>query len=131
LRVAAAGEGFRFLDRLVDEWGSGTNRFDKPGELLIGAFRADSIIAVCGLNRDPYADRDEIGRLRHLYVRPSARCCGVGSALVGHLLSRAEEAFRVVRLRTATPGASALYIRHGFVLVTDPAASHVKVFYQP
>jgi GNAT superfamily N-acetyltransferase len=130
LRIAATGEGFHFLDRLVAEWHSGTNMFNQPGELLVGAFRADSLFAVCGLNRDPFADRDEIGRLRHLYVRPSERRCGVGSALVGHLLGRAEALFRVVRLRTAAPEAAALYVRHGFVPVADESASHAKVLRQ-
>jgi hypothetical protein len=29
--------GLRFLRRLVDEWASGVNRFDRPGEALFGA----------------------------------------------------------------------------------------------
>jgi hypothetical protein len=49
LRVAASDEGFRFVNRLVAEWHSGTNRFDQPGELLVGAFQADNLLAVCGL----------------------------------------------------------------------------------
>ncbi len=27
----------RFVRRLVDEWASGANRFDRPGEVLFGA----------------------------------------------------------------------------------------------
>lgn len=27
-------EGSRFVRRLVDEWATGTNRFDRPGEAL-------------------------------------------------------------------------------------------------
>jgi hypothetical protein len=46
-------------------------------------------------------------------------------ALIEHVLDRAQEVFRVVRLRTATPEATALYVRCGFVPVTEPSASKV------
>ena len=81
LRVEAAREGFRFVDKLAAEWRSGANRFAQSGEVFLGAFRGAELIAVSGLNRDPYTDQDGIGRLRHLYVRQSARRFGVGSAL--------------------------------------------------
>jgi GNAT superfamily N-acetyltransferase len=126
LRVAAETEGFRFLTRLVAEWNDGANRFDRPGELLVGAVRSERLLAVCGLNRDPFADRHDIGRLRHLYVHPSARRTGAGSALVGHLLGQAGGAFRVVRLRTTTAEAAAFYLRHGFVAVAEPDATHAR-----
>jgi hypothetical protein len=31
-------EGFRFLERLVDEYKNGTNTFKQPGEVLYGVF---------------------------------------------------------------------------------------------
>lgn len=39
LRKRAAQEGFRFLDRLAEEYQSGANRFDGPGEALFGVYR--------------------------------------------------------------------------------------------
>ena len=126
LRAEAEGEGFRFMDRLVAEWRSGVNRFDQPGEVLLGAFRGADLLAVCGLNRDPYADQGGVGRLRHLYVRAAERRGGLTSALVRAALERAGGAFHSVRLRTGTREAAAFYAGHGFVCVEAEKASHVK-----
>jgi GNAT superfamily N-acetyltransferase len=126
LRTEAMIEGFRFVDRLVRDWTSGSNKFDLPGERLLGAFAGDNLIGVCGLNRDPYVNQDGVARLRHLYVRERARRHGVASALVQQLLHEASDAFRIVRLRTATREAAEFYLRHGFVPLQDETASHVK-----
>jgi GNAT superfamily N-acetyltransferase len=126
LRTEAMNEGFLFVDRLVRDWTAGSNRFDLPGERLIGAFAGENLLGVCGLNRDPYINQDEIGRLRHLYVRACARRRGVASALVQRLLDDASNTFRIVRLRTATREAAEFYRRHGFVPQQDETASHVK-----
>jgi GNAT superfamily N-acetyltransferase len=130
LRAEAAGEGFRFVDKLVAEWPSGTNRFAQPGEVFLGAFRAADLIAVGGLNRDPYTDKTGIGRLRHLYVRRSDRGSGVGRALVRQLLDHAEGVFHTVRLRTATREAAAIYVRLGFIPVHDETATHIILLQQ-
>jgi len=126
LRTEAAREGFRFVDKLVVEWGSGTNRFARTGEVFLVAFRATNLIAVGGINRDPYTDQDGIGRLRHLYIRKSDRRSGVGSALVQQLLEHAKDVFHSVRLRTETREAADFYISLGFHAVQDEAATHVK-----
>ena len=126
LRMEAIDEGFRFVDRLIDDWTSGANRFGQPGERFLGAFSGSDLMGVCGLNRDPYIEQDAVGRLRHLYVRKAARRHGIGAALVQRLLDEASTAFRLVRLRTATEEAAAFYLQLGFVSVQDEAASHVK-----
>ena len=126
LRTEAEDEGFRFMGRLVAEWRSGVNRFDGPGEVLLGAFRGAELLAVCGLNRDPYAAGEGVGRLRHLYVRVAERRRGLASALVRAALERAGSAFHSVRLRTGTPEAASFYATLGFVAVEAEGASHVK-----
>ena len=75
LRAEAASEGFGFVDRLIDDWLSAANRFEKPGELFFGGFREGSLVAACGLNRDPYTDRDQVGRfvISTSCVRPAAK----------------------------------------------------------
>ena len=50
----ARASGHVFLDRLIADWHSGANRFDKPGECLLGLFDGDRLVAIGGLNRDPY-----------------------------------------------------------------------------
>ena len=69
-------EGFRFLPRLMDEWSSGANRFDQPGEAFFIVTDGGPIVAVCGLNIDPYQTDPGVARLRHLYVRRPARNVG-------------------------------------------------------
>ncbi len=125
LRAEAAADGFRFLDRLVADWRSGANAFDRPGEVLLGAFRADDLIALGGLNRDPYASEDGIGRLRHVYVGRSVRRAGVGSTLVRRLLDHARGTFRLVRLRADAEAAASFYVSLGFTPVQDVAGTHV------
>lgn len=130
LRAEAAGEGFRFVDKLVSEWHSGTNRFSRPGETFLVAFRTTNLVACGGINRDPYTDEGGVGRLRHLYIRKSDRRSGVGSALVQQLLEHAESAFHLVRLRTATREAADFYVKLGFHVVQDEAATHVRFLRQ-
>ncbi|POA72571.1 GNAT family N-acetyltransferase [Pseudomonas sp. GW531-T4] len=125
LEAEAVAEGFRFLTRLVADWKSGANRFDQPGECLLGAFRDGQLIAIGGLSYDPYAGPG-IGRLRRVYVARAARGQNVGKALVQQLLAYAAQRFRVVRLSTDTPEGAAFYLRCGFQPIQDDFATHVK-----
>jgi GNAT superfamily N-acetyltransferase len=126
LRADAKTEGFRFIDRFVDDWTSNSNRFDQLGEQFLGAFEEGALVGVCGLNRDPYVEDDSVGRLRHLYVRTAARRHGVGTALVHRLLDEGGCRFRLIRLRTENAQAAVFYIRFGFRPVENETASHVK-----
>ncbi|WJV26842.1 MULTISPECIES: GNAT family N-acetyltransferase [Pseudomonas] len=125
LEAEAVAEGFRFLTRLVADWKSGANRFDQPGECLLGAFRDGQLIAIGGLSYDPYTGPG-IGRLRRVYVARAARGQSVGKALVQQLLAYAAQRFRVVRLSTDTPEGAAFYLRCGFQPIEDDFATHVK-----
>ena len=117
-------EGHGMIRRLVDDWASGANRFDRPGEVLLGAWLNGRLVGVGGLNRDPYADDDLTGRVRHVFVLPDARRAGVGAALLREIVARAPQAFRVLRLRTVTPDAAAFYAALGFTETSEPEASH-------
>ncbi|AUM70288.1 GNAT family N-acetyltransferase [Pseudomonas fluorescens] len=127
LETEAVAEGFRFLTRLVTDWKNGSNRFDRPGEGLFGAFYNGQLIAIGGLSCDPYAGPDT-GRLRRVYVAPASRRQSVGKVLVQHLLEYAALNFRVVRLSTDTPQGAAFYLRCGFQQVQDDSATHVISF---
>jgi GNAT superfamily N-acetyltransferase len=109
---------------LAAEWRSGANRFDKPGEAFCGVFRAGALVAIGGLNADPYLPDPGTGRLRHVYVRPVWRRRGFGEAVTRHLLSLAQPRFRRVRLRTGDPGAARMNERCGFGRVAEPGATH-------
>jgi hypothetical protein len=53
VRAESAAEGHRMLDRFAEHWHDGTNLFDRPGEVILGAFLGDELIGICGRNRDP------------------------------------------------------------------------------
>jgi ribosomal protein S18 acetylase RimI-like enzyme len=111
---ASVREGFRFLTRLREEYASGANRFDGEGEALLGVFRGGEMVAVGGLNRDPYGGDPRAGRVRHVYVLPSARRTGVGRTVMRELIGRAGAWFDVLVLRTDTVEAARFYEAIGF-----------------
>jgi GNAT superfamily N-acetyltransferase len=118
-------EGFDFIERLVQEWESCVNCFDRPGEVLLGSYFDDILIAVGGLNIDPYTADPSIGRIRHFYVRSEWRNIGIGRQLLEALVEESRRTFRTVRLRAENAGAARLYERTVFVAISDPHASHI------
>ncbi len=86
--------GFRAMERLITDWKTGANRFDRPGEALSIARKgapqsgsgSDRILGVCGLNCDPYIDSSQIGRVRRLYVMQDNRRQGIGQILVNRVI---------------------------------------------
>jgi GNAT superfamily N-acetyltransferase len=106
--------GLQLVQRLVDDWHSGENRFDRPGEALFAAVAGERVIGVCGLNRDPYATRAGVGRVRHLYVLAQFRRHGVGRRLVGEVEHFARPHFNLLRLRTDSSSAARFYVALGF-----------------
>ena len=116
--------GLRLVRRLVDEWRDGSNRFDRPGEALFAAWRDERLAGVCGLNVDPYAGDERIGRVRHLYVLVEARRHGVARALMAETLAAARGRFPTVRLGTSNPAAARLYESLGFRPVSEPHCTH-------
>lgn len=112
----AEGEqaGSRIVWRLIEEWASGVNRFDRHGEALLGAWVEGRLVGVCGLNVDPYSAEASVGRVRHLYVLSAFRRLGVGRHLVAAVVEAARGRFDTLRLRTANPAAARLYEALGF-----------------
>ncbi len=119
----AVREGFGMITRMRKDWESGTNRFDREGEILLGSFRADVLIGIGGLNRDPYINDPRIGRLRHLYVMKNERRHGIGRSLVEGILRYATGHFDSVRLWTER--AASFYDCLGFDRVSGPKVTHV------
>jgi GNAT superfamily N-acetyltransferase len=128
LQAEARAEGYNFIERLVNEWQSGINRFDAPGEMLCGHLENGLLVAAGGLNRDPFAGRAEIGRIRRVYVRPAWRGKGIGAALMGALIKEARQNFVCVRLRAENPSAARLYEQLGFEPIADANATHILTF---
>jgi GNAT superfamily N-acetyltransferase len=103
-------EGFRFLQRLKDEYLSGANRFSAKGEALFGIIEDEQLLAVGGINRQS----DDCGRLRRFYVKKDARRKGIGRMLAQHILRFASDHYSRVTLRTDTEAADRFYLALGF-----------------
>jgi GNAT superfamily N-acetyltransferase len=114
--------GLRFVRRLAEDWATGRNRFDRPGEALFGALTDGHLVGVCGLNVDPYAAEPRVGRVRHLYVLTAHRRLGVGRQLVVTVVAAARGPFAMLRLGTVNPEAARLYEALGFR--RHPADAH-------
>ncbi|MFN2234410.1 MAG: GNAT family N-acetyltransferase [Anaerolineales bacterium] len=107
-------QGFEFLERLVLEYDNGTNQFQRPGEALFGIYHDQQLIAIGGLNRDPYLAESDIGRVRHVYVLLEWRNRGIGKQLIQTIIQEAKKQFRLLTLRTFSDQASSFYRAIGF-----------------
>ncbi len=87
LKAQSLGEHFNMLRRLEANWLSGDNRFNAPGEKLLGIFADEELVGIGGLNRDPFSEDKRAGRIRHLYLSPAWRGKGIGQQLLQALLS--------------------------------------------
>ena len=114
LMVESRQAGLRLLERLLDEWLRGGNRFNRPGEALWIAREDRRVVGVCGLNIDPYVNSRRVGRVRRLYVSMARRRRGIGRQLVERLITAARGTFGQLRLRTSNPAAARFYETLGF-----------------
>ena len=130
LAATASADGHGNVQRLVEEFVEGTNRFDRPGEILLAAYAGDILVGVGGLNVDPYAADTAVGRVRRLFIAPPYRKSGVARALMEQIEAVARSHFERIQLFTGTVEADRFYRAVGYRQVTDlgPKVSHEKVF---
>lgn len=125
-------EGYRFLSRLQSEFQDGTQRFEKPGEALLGVYRSAELVGIGGLTHDPFTAEAGVGRIRRVYIREDARRRGAATLLVRALMSAAAADFHTVTLRCVTEDAASLYESLGFTRVIDyPNVTHVWTVSEP
>ncbi|OHX51840.1 GNAT family acetyltransferase [Planococcus salinarum] len=119
-------EGYRFLRRLVTQYEDGTNTFDKAGEVLYGVWdHTGELVAIGGLNRDPYSDKSGVGRLRRFYISEHVRRQGIGTKLLREILKYGKDHFNEIVVRTDSSAADAFYRANGFSAdLGMPDASH-------
>ncbi|MCH7320444.1 GNAT family N-acetyltransferase [Solibacillus sp. MA9] len=109
-------EGFRFLERLVNDYKKGTNNFNKPGESLYGVFNKEGVLIAIGrLNIDPFSNQQKIGRLRRFYVTRDYRRNGLGRLLLKKIICDAKNYYKVLVLHTDTEQADKFYTSFGFL----------------
>jgi GNAT superfamily N-acetyltransferase len=114
LLVESRRQGYEFLDRLVDEYQGGINRFSGPAEGLFAIYNDQDMVAIGGLNRDPYLVEGEIGRVRHVYVLSAWRRQGIGKILMSRIIEFARANYHLLTLRTFSDGADQFYRALGF-----------------
>lgn len=128
MRQESRTQDHRFIDRLVAEYADGTNRFALPGEALYGVYCRERMIAVGGLNRDPFLVDSDVGRVRHVYVLSDFRRQGVGTLLLQQIVDEARQYFRLLTLRTFSEDAAGFYVSLRFQPTSEiPQATHVLV----
>lgn len=124
LKAESTVLNFNMLRRLEENWERGENRFNAPGEKLLGAFLNGKLVGICGLNRDPFSQQPRAGRIRHLYISESCRGLGIGRQLLAVVMADASVWFDFLNTHaphTAWP----FYQRAGFTLVADePRVTH-------
>lgn len=114
LVVESAGEGFRHIKRLVTDFETGANKFDKDGEALFIAYQSSEVVGVCGLNQDPYMNSKKVGRVRRLYVSKKVRRFGIGRMLMDSVITEARKHYNMLVLKTDNPIADTFYRFIGF-----------------
>ncbi len=121
-------EGYAFIQRTINDWNSGANKFSRPGEKLWGLMLEGTLIGIGGLNYDPYSADPNLGRVRHLYIRKAHRRKGYATLLMNTIINEARQHFDTLRLFTDNPAAGALYETLGFQKMSGPKVSHVLNF---
>lgn len=119
-------EGFQFIERLVNDYKNGTNTFNAPGESIYGVFNNDGVlIAIGGLNVDPFSREQKIGRLRRFYVSKAYRRIGIGRVLLNEIITNAKTFYKVLVLHTDTEQADKFYTSLGCLRKnTYPKSTH-------
>lgn len=123
----AESEGFRFVTRFLADVAARRTSFDGVDDFFLGAFDEQRLLALGGVTADPYLDDAATGRVRHVYVRRSARRQGVGGELVRALEARAWLRYRRLRLRAENPSAARFYEQLGYTATDEPNATHTRI----
>lgn len=115
LKEQSKAEGFRFVERVEEEYKTGENQFSNRGEALFGVFsEEEELVALAGLNKDPYSNDSTIGRVRRFYVNQELRRTGIGRLLINRLIMEAKLYFHTLILYTDTRKADSFYQSVGF-----------------
>lgn len=122
LAEAARQEGYNHILRIAEEWSSGTNRFERRGESLLGAHDQDLLIAVGGMTLEP--SRADWLRMRRFYVSQPYRGKGVGRRLAERLLEHARSFTTVVTVHAGSDDARHFWQAMGFQPLTGESYTH-------
>lgn len=119
----AGAEGFDNMSVLRDEWNDGSNRFERPGEILALATIDGELAGIGGVTQD-FVDKDWL-RMRRFYVRRPFRRLGVGRKIALFVLSYVRPFERQIALYAGGPEAEAFWPTLGFVPADRQHTTHV------
>ena len=122
LHREAARERFIHVDRLLDEWQSGENRFTRRGERLLGVCSEGELAGVGGVTVD-YVLPDAF-RMRRFYIRPAFRRLGVGRLLAETLLAGLIPLGKPIVLHAPYPASARFWEAMGFIRVDRDGHTH-------
>jgi GNAT superfamily N-acetyltransferase len=128
--LQSESEGYGMVKRLVDDFSSGVNRFDKPGEALFVFLSGNMVQAVGGLNREEDSRLGNAGRIRRLYVMPEMRRRGIARSIVDEISTVAVGNFQVLVVNVGPADAHGFYEHLGFQKVDHPGITHFKDSYE-
>ena len=123
LQSDAASEGYRFIDRLIEEWAVNINRFNKSGEALLVARYNGIIAGIGGVTKEP-SDQTAL-RMRRFYVRPDYRRCGIARELAAALITDAVKSCRQLTVNAGTKTAPPFWKSVGFSPILNKHYTHV------
>lgn len=127
LKAESLRQNVNMLRRLEENWQRGENRFNAPGEKLIGAFCAGKLVGICGLNRDPFSLQARAGRIRHFYISEAHRGTGIGQQLLSAVVLEAGVWFDFLNTH-APESAWRFYEKNGFRPVNDESRVTHRLF---
>lgn len=128
LILSSEQEGFKFISRLKNDWLNKTNRFDKANENLYEISLNNVIIGIGGINKNPYNENGNVGRLRHFYLLPNYRRKGIGRKFIQFILKESRMKYDKISLRTDTEVASKFYESLGFKKINSKYSSHEYIY---
>lgn len=123
LQAAAEAEGFRFLERLRQNWREGGYSDDAAATLRV-AHHGGALIAIGAQSRDEYEGSTLRRRMRHFYVHPAFRRQGAGRALARQLMGDAFALAPILCLRATHALSIAFWDAMGFARVIHESRTH-------
>ena len=112
LQKESKKEGYNIVNKLINDFKSGKNKFNKKREALIVCELDHKIVGICGLNIDPINSKR--GRVRRLYVLPQYRNKGIGRKLVKEIINYSRKHFKSISTNIGKLTISKFYEELGF-----------------
>ncbi|MDE1152139.1 MAG: GNAT family N-acetyltransferase [Micavibrio sp.] len=120
-------EGYNLVVRFCENWESGDNRFNLPGEVFYGIENEGRFVGIGGRSLDPYLDDPAALRVRHVYLLPEWRQLGIGTKLMERIVVVPEgHGFKKLTLRTLHMAARKFYEKLGFSYIGEGDVTHER-----